>query len=70
MSKFAFDRDNILTPEERLKAARKCLVNLEPQLEAMGEREAQFVSDMAEKIDRFGCSERQLAYLRDLVEKY
>lgn len=70
MASFAFNRDSILTPEERLKAARKCLVNLEPHLDAMGEREAQFVSDMLEKIDKWGVSERQLAYLRDLNDKY
>jgi hypothetical protein len=66
----AFERDNILTPEERLASARKCLRLLSPAIGGMGEKEAEFVDDMENKVDRFGVSERQLAWLRDLVEKY
>lgn len=70
MAKAAFDRDNILTPEERLKSAVKCIDLLVPHVDAMGEIEAEFVSDMQEKIGRSGVSERQLAWLRDLTGKY
>ena len=70
MSKFAFNRDNILSPTERVTSARKCLTNLEPHIEAMGQTEADFVQRMLENIDRYGVSERQLAWLRDLNEKY
>lgn len=70
MTKFAFDRDNVLSPEERIVSARKCLNLLTPLTDSMGEKEAQFVDDMENKIDAFGVSERQLAWLRDLVGKY
>lgn len=70
MTRTAFNRDDVLTPEERATSARKCIGLLVPEVEGMGEREAQFVTEMQEKIDRWGVSERQLAWLRDLVEKY
>ena len=70
MTKAAFDRDNILTPEDRLASARKCLALLSTEKNFMGDKEAQFVEDMEDKMERFGVSERQLAWLRDLVEKY
>lgn len=70
MTKLAFDRDGVLSPEERITSARKCLNLLTPLTDSMGEKEAQFVDDMENKIDRFGVSERQLAWLRDLVGKY
>jgi len=70
MTRAAFNRDNVLTPEERLTSARKCLELLAPEVDGMGGREAEFVEDMAAKIDRYGISERQLAWLRDLVGKY
>ena len=70
MSKLAFNRDNVLSPQDRIDSARKCLGLLSPLTEGMGEREAQFVGEMEEKIGRWGVSERQLAWLRDLVEKY
>ena len=70
MSKPAFQRDNILSGDERLASARKCLDLLAPEVEGMGEKEAAFVEDMQNKIDRWGVSERQLAWLRDLVSKY
>lgn len=70
MSRFALNRDNVLTPQDRIDSARKCLALLSPLTEGMGEREAQFVGEMEEKIDRWGVSERQLAWLRDLTEKY
>jgi hypothetical protein len=70
MTKTAFNRDNILSPEERLASARKCLALLEPEVGGMGEFEAEFVENMQERIDRYGVTERQLAWLRDLVTKY
>lgn len=70
MTRSAFNRDNILTPEERIASARKCLALLTPEVMSMGEREADFVNEMQDKILQWGVTERQLAWLRDLVEKY
>lgn len=70
MTQTAFNRDNVLSEDDRLKSARKCLTLLEPETGSMGDKEAQFVADMQDKIDRWGVSERQLAWLRDLVSKY
>ena len=70
MTKPAFNRDGILSPAERVASARKCLTLLTPEIESMGDREAQFVNEMNEKIDRWGVTERQLAWLRDLTGKY
>lgn len=70
MTKAAFDRDGILNDDERLTSARKCLALLSGETGRMGEREAEFVDDMENKIDSFGVTERQLAWLRDLVSKY
>lgn len=70
MTKTAFNRDNVLSPEDRLQSARKCLDLLAPEVDGMGDKESAFVEDMQNKIDRFGVTERQLAWLRDLVSKY
>jgi hypothetical protein len=70
MTKTAFNRDGILDSNERLTSARKCLGLLVPLTDGMGEKEAAFIEDMENKIDHFGVSERQLAWLRDLVSKY
>lgn len=70
MTKTAFNRDNMLDDNERKASAIKCLRLLESHLDSMGEKEATFVSDMEAKIDSWGISERQLAWLRDLVSKY
>lgn len=70
MTRTAFNRDGILTPEERITSARKCLGLLLSETDSMGEKEAGFVTEMSEKIDQWGVSERQLAWLRDLVSKY
>lgn len=70
MTKTAFNRDNVLSDDDRLKSARKCLALLTAETASMGEREAAFVEEMSEKLERWGCSERQLAWLRDLVTKY
>lgn len=70
MTKFAFDRDNILTHEERQVSAHKCVKLLQPVVNAMTTKEADFVDDMIGRVEAYGASERQLAWLRDLVEKY
>ena len=70
MTRTAYNRDSVLTPEERATSARKCIELLAPEVDAMAEREYQFVGEMQDKIDRHGVTERQLAWLRDLVEKY
>lgn len=72
MSKTAFNRDGILDNGERVSAAKKCLDLLMPCLEEMRDREREFVEDRQSWIDspNVNISERQLAWLRDLVEKY
>lgn len=65
-----FQRDNVLSFDERNASARKCLSLLEDYAERMTAKELGFVEDMPEKIERFGCSEPQLQWLRDLVSKY
>jgi hypothetical protein len=70
MSRFAFERDNILSFEERQVAARKCINLLRDNTLSMNQKEADFVDDMVGKVEVFGASERQLAWLRDLVERY
>lgn len=39
-------------------------------MERMSERELGFVEEMPDKIERWGCTEPQLQWLRDLVSKY
>lgn len=70
MTQTAFNRDNVLNNDERLASAKKCLTLLLPEIEVMGSKEVDFVTDMEQKIDAYGVSERQLAWLRDLVQKY
>jgi len=70
MTKPAFNRDGILSPAERVASARKCLDLLLPEIESMGDIEAQFVTEMGNKINRWGVTERQLMWLRDLCSKY
>ncbi len=65
-----FQRDNVLSLDERNVSARKCLVLLEDVAERLNAKELGFVEDMPEKIQRWGCSEPQLQWLRDLVSKY
>ena len=65
-----FQRDNVLTLDERNASARKCLSLLEDCMERLSERELGFVESMPEKIQRWGCTEPQLQWLRDLTEKY
>jgi hypothetical protein len=65
-----FQRDNVLTDDERSASARKCLALLEDCTGRMNTKELGFVEDMPEKIERWGCTEPQLQWLRDLVSKY
>lgn len=65
-----FQRDNVLSLDERNTSARKCLMLLEDYTERMSAKELGFVEDMPDKIERWGCSEPQLQWLRDLVSKY
>jgi hypothetical protein len=65
-----FQRDNVLDVNERNKSALKCLALLEDCTARMNTKELSFVEEMPEKIERWGCSEPQLQWLRDLVSKY
>jgi len=65
-----FQRDNVLTADERNASARKCLALLEDCTQQMNAKELSFVEEMPDKIERWGCTEPQLQWLRDLVAKY
>lgn len=65
-----FQRDNVLSLDERNASARKCLALLEDCTERLSAKELGFVEDMPDKIERWGCTEPQLQWLRDLVSKY
>lgn len=73
MTKTAFERDNILTPEERAVSARKCLAILaDASSEDMRMRDYEFVPDQRTKAKyrSYTPSERELAYLRDICSKF
>lgn len=72
MAKTAFNRDGVLAPEDRLASARKCVLLLEPYALDMNPRETSFLSGMTLEVRKISglVSERQLAWLRDLVSKY
>lgn len=70
MTKPAFNRDNILSSDERIRSARKCLALLEDHTEKMNAKELSFVEEMPDKLEEYGCTEPQLQWLRDLVSKY
>jgi hypothetical protein len=70
MTRPAFQRDNVLSADERNRSAYKCLTLLEDCTQKMNAKELGFVEEMPEKIERWGCTEPQLQWLRDLVEKY
>lgn len=65
-----FQRDNVLSLDERNASARKCLSLLKDFTERMSARELGFIEEMPDKIERWGCTEPQLQWLRDLVSKY
>lgn len=72
MTQFAFNRDNILNSEERLTSAKKCLKNIEDRIEEMTSKESSFITEIIDRISNGATeiSERQLAWSRDLNEKY
>ena len=74
MSKYAFERSNILTPQERVEAARKCLrlIGEDANLDKMKTRDYEFYNDQTARAKRitYRVSEGQLAWLRDIVAKY
>lgn len=55
MTQTAFNRDNVLSEDDRLKSARKCLALLESETGMMDDKEAQFVADMQEKLTVGAC---------------
>lgn len=63
-------RDNVLSADERNASARKCLVLLSDCTEKLNGKELDFIEEMPDKIERWGCTEPQLQWLRDLVSKY
>lgn len=70
MSKFQHTRDNVLDADERNRSAWKCLALLEDCTQQMNAKELAFVEEMPDKVARWGCTEPQLQWLRDLVSKY
>ena len=73
MTKTAFDRDNILSPEDRVASARKCITILAeagPEDLRMADYEFLLGQRAGSKYVGYQVSERQLAWLRDLVEKF
>lgn len=72
MTKTAFDRDGILSPEDRLASARKCVSLLDSHVNEMTLGESTFFRNQSSEVRKIKgyISERQLAWLRDLVSKY
>lgn len=73
MTQTAFDRDGILSPEERVTSARKCLSILsDASSEHLRMRDYEFLLSHRTRAKSigYGVSERELAWLRDLVSKY
>jgi hypothetical protein len=73
MTKTAFNRDGVLTPDDRAASAKKRLLLLaEVEVERLSLPEYRFLRDQREaaRFTIYAPSERQLAYLRDLVERY
>lgn len=75
MSKTQFKRDGILNSSERSEAGCKCLKILRDagiESDDMGEGDGSFYSQQCDRAAQINWepSERVLAWLRDLVEKY
>jgi hypothetical protein len=74
VSKFQNRRDNILSAQERVESARKCiqLLNNDKVKSGMQRRELLFLEDQLRFSNHIGftISELQLQWLRDLVSKY
>jgi hypothetical protein len=56
--------------DTRLRAARRYLALLVDEVERMDQHEAVFIDEMQDKLERWGCSEREVKRLRDLVSTY
>ena len=75
MTQTAFNRDGVLSVDERVTSARKCIQILDAQENCTDDMRAKdydfYISQRAEakRVD-YAPSERVLAWLRDLVEKY
>lgn len=70
MAKPAFNYDNTLDEFERYVQVEKCIKNLAPHIDRMNEKEAAFVEKMTNTLRIFIPSMNQIAWLRDLCEKY
>lgn len=72
MTRTAFNRDGVLTPDERAASSRKCIALLKDHIREMTQRERDFFTGTAWASEKptYQCTERQLAWLRDMVEKY
>ena len=70
MTQTAYNRDNILTEEERVQSGRKCYSLLEPYTGDFNDWELGFITNLSDQLDNGQCSERQLKVLRDMTEKY
>lgn len=73
MTQAAFNRDNILSPEDRVASARKCLAILaDARAEDFKLSDWEFLEGQrkAAKYVGYQISERQLMWLRDIVSKH
>lgn len=76
MSGYQFGRDNILSDDERAESARKCINILMPVWLDKGhqwrDNDAKFFTNQHSYSNRisYNPGERELAWLRDLVERY
>lgn len=73
MTKTAFDRDGILTPEDRAASGRKCIQILSDASESrLGTKSLDFLLQQRKnaRYVSYAPSERQLLWLRDLVDKH
>lgn len=67
-----FQRDNILSDDERAKSARKCLTLLFGKESEMREKDRSFYLNqtvLATQLE-YRITEPQLQWLRDLVDRY
>jgi hypothetical protein len=72
MTRTAFNRDNVLSDDERAASSRKCVSLLRDHVQEMTPNERGFFTGTAWASEKptYQCTERQLAWLRDMVEKY
>lgn len=73
MTRPAFTRDNVLSPEDRVASARKCLSILaDAKSDDMSWKDYDFLENQrkAARYTTYAVSEKQLMYLRDLVSRF